>query len=150
MEIRARFFRSSRELRDWFEAHRASDSEIWIGFYKAHTRRTGVTYGEAVEEAICFGWIDTTVRRIDDDRYANRFVTRRPGSHWTPGNQALFRELDRAGRIAPAGRAAFERDLPLAPKRGRNRTRDRSGSVPHAPNSKSGRSRGHRLPAVVK
>ncbi len=137
MEIRPRFFPNSRELRDWFEAHHASASEIWVGFYKAHPRRTGITYGEAVEEALCFGWIDTTVRRIDDDRYANRFVPRRPGSNWTPGNQALFRELDQVGRITPAGRAVFERDLQLARNHGRNCTRDRSGSVSHTSNSKS-------------
>ena len=101
------FFRTSGELRAWFEAHHATATELWVGFYKAHAGETGVAYPEAVDEALCFGWIDTTVRRIDAARYTNRFVPRRPGSHWTDGNRARFRELDREGRVVPAGHAAF-------------------------------------------
>jgi uncharacterized protein YdeI (YjbR/CyaY-like superfamily) len=109
MDVPARFFGSTSELRAWFEAHHADRSELWVGFYKAHTGRGGVVYPEAVDEALCFGWIDTTVRRIDDDRYANRFVPRRPGSPWSDGNRRRFAELERAGRAHEAGRRAFER-----------------------------------------
>ncbi|HYA71212.1 MAG TPA: YdeI/OmpD-associated family protein [Thermoplasmata archaeon] len=109
MAIPARFFRSTDELRSWFEAHHADTPELWIGFYKAHSGRSGVVYPEAVDEALCFGWIDTTVRRIDDDRYANRFVPRRAESQWSEVNRRRYAELDRAGRIHEAGRRAFER-----------------------------------------
>ena len=109
MEIPARFFGTPSELRAWFEAHHADRSELWVGFYKAHTGRGGVVYPEAVDEALCFGWIDTTVRRIDDDRYANRFVPRRPESQWSDVNRRRFAELDRQGRMRDAGRRAFER-----------------------------------------
>lgn len=109
MKIPARFFQSPRELRAWFEAHHADRPELWVGFYKAHTGRAGVVYPEAVDEALCFGWIDTTVRRIDDDRYANRFVPRRPGSQWSEVNRRRFSELDRRGKVHDAGNAAFER-----------------------------------------
>jgi uncharacterized protein YdeI (YjbR/CyaY-like superfamily) len=109
MPVPARFFGSKAELRAWFEAHHADTPELWIGFYKAHTGREGVVYPEAVDEALCFGWIDTTVRRIDDDRYANRFTPRRPDSAWSPVNRRRFRELKRQGQVHEAGRQAFER-----------------------------------------
>ncbi len=106
--IRARFFASADDLRSWFEAHHADREEVWVGFSKADTGRRGIVYAEAVEQAVSFGWIDSTVRRIDDERYANRFTPRRPDSSWTDGNRRLFRELESAGRVHAAGRAAFE------------------------------------------
>lgn len=115
---RVRFFPTRADLREWFEAHHADAGEIWVGFYKAHTGRVGATYADAVEEALCFGWIDTTVRRIDEDRYANRFVPRRPDSSWTPTNRALFRELERRGLVNDAGRIAFSRSANRSPPEG--------------------------------
>lgn len=109
MPVPARFFGSRTELRAWFEAHHADTPELWVGFHKAHTGRSGVVYAEAVEEALCFGWIDTTVRRIDDDRYANRFTPRRPDSDWSAVNRRLFAELEKAGRVHESGRRAFDR-----------------------------------------
>ena len=114
--IPARFFDSPNELRAWFRAHHQDARELWVGFYKAHTGRGGVVYPEAVDEALCFGWIDTTVRRIDDDRYANRFTPRRPGSHWSDGNLRRFDELDRSGRIHASGRRVFESRPAKPPK----------------------------------
>jgi len=113
--IPARFFGSRNELRAWFERYHADAIDLWVGFFKAHTRRGGVVYPEAVDEALCFGWIDTTVRRIDDDRYANRFTPRRPGSSWSTANRRRFAELEKAGLVHDAGRRAFE----ARPKRGR-------------------------------
>ena len=107
--VPARFFSTARELRAWFESHHATTTELWVGFYKAHTGRGGVVYAEAVDEALCFGWIDTTVRRIDEDRYANRFTPRRPDSAWSDVNRARFAELEKQGRMTEAGRRAFER-----------------------------------------
>jgi len=102
-----RFFESTEELRSWFLAHHADTTEVWIGFHKAHTGRSGVGYLAAVEEALCFGWIDTTVRRIDDDRYMHRFTPRRPGSYWSVVNRHRFAELAKRGRVHEAGRRAF-------------------------------------------
>jgi len=115
MPVPARFFRATSDLRDWFERHHADTSELWVGFHKAHTGRPGVVYAEAVDEALCFGWIDTTVRRIDGDRYAHRFTPRRQESYWSIVNCRRFAELDRMGRVHEAGRRAFER----RPKTGR-------------------------------
>jgi len=115
MNIPARFFGSTSELRAWFDAHHADRSELWVGFFKAHTGRGGVVFPDAVDEALCFGWIDTTVRRIDEERYANRFVPRRPESQWSATNLRRFAELERLGRIHESGRTAFAR----RPRRGR-------------------------------
>jgi uncharacterized protein YdeI (YjbR/CyaY-like superfamily) len=107
--VPARFFASVDALRAWFEAHHKGAPELWVGFYKAHTGKGGVVYPEAVDEALCYGWIDTTVRRIDADRYANRFTPRRPDSAWSEVNRRRFRELERGGRVTEAGRLAFQR-----------------------------------------
>jgi uncharacterized protein YdeI (YjbR/CyaY-like superfamily) len=109
MRIPARFFRSPAELREWFEAHHSNTPELWTGFHKAHTGKAGVAYAEAVEEALCFGWIDTTVRRIDADRYANRFTPRRPDSYWSVVNRRRFAELEKGGRVHAPGRRALDR-----------------------------------------
>jgi len=108
MPVPARFFATPDALRAWFEVHHADASELWIGFYKAHTGKGGVVYDQAVEEALCFGWIDTTVRRIDDDRYANRFTPRRPDSGWSAVNRRRFAALEKAGRVHESGRRAFD------------------------------------------
>ena len=114
--VPARFFETAEDLRAWFESHHADSPELWVGFFKAHTGRRGVVYPEAVDEALCFGWIDTTVRRIDDDRYANRFTPRRPGSNWSETNLRRFAELERAGRMHSSGRRAFEQRPTRQPK----------------------------------
>ena len=91
--------------RKWLEAHHADRSEVWLRYHKKHTGRASVTNPEAVEEALCFGWIDTTVRRIDADTWMQRFTPRRPGSAWSTVNRARFARLLAAGRVAPAGLA---------------------------------------------
>ncbi len=115
MPTEARFFATVAELRAWFADDHASDAEVWIGFFKAHARRDGVDYEAAVDEAVCVGWIDTTVRRIDDDRYAHRFTRRRPGSHWSASNHARIVRLRREGRLLPAGETAFANRGPDTP-----------------------------------
>ena len=102
-----RFFRTPAELRAWYEANHDRVTELWVGFYKAHTGRSGVDYLAAVDEALCFGWIDTTVRRLDDDRYAQRFTPRRAGSAWSAVNREKFARLRTEGRMHPAGEWAF-------------------------------------------
>jgi uncharacterized protein YdeI (YjbR/CyaY-like superfamily) len=108
-DVPARFFRTTADLRAWFRTHHADATELWIGFYKAHTGKDGVVYAEAVEEALCFGWIDTTVRRLDDERYANRFTPRRPDSYWSEVNRRKFAQLAKAGRVHGSGHRAFAR-----------------------------------------
>ncbi len=110
---RVRFFDTVAELRAWFEDHHASRTELWIGYYKANSGRPGVTYDQAVEEALCFGWVDGQVRSLGADRYTNRYTPRSTPSRWSTLNVRRVRELEAAGRMHPAGRAAFARRDPV-------------------------------------
>jgi uncharacterized protein YdeI (YjbR/CyaY-like superfamily) len=98
--------RSRALWRRWLERHHASKSEVWLAYYKAHTGKPSVTYVQAVEEALCFGWIDGQVQRIDDESWAQRFTPRRPGSSWSKVNLRRFARLTADGLVADAGRAA--------------------------------------------
>ncbi len=114
--MRPRFFQTSEELRSWFDTRGASESELWIGYYRKGTGRTGLAYDDAVDEALCHGWIDGQVRKVDELSYANRFTPRRPRSIWSLTNVQRVRRLIRDGRMRPSGLAAF-----------RARTRERTG-----------------------
>ena len=98
--------RSRALWRRWLERHHASKKELWLAYYKAHTGKPSVTYVEAVEEALCFGWIDGQVQRIDDESWCQRFTPRRPGSSWSKVNLRRFARLVADGRVAEAGVAA--------------------------------------------
>lgn len=103
-----RFFRSAREFGRWLAANHAEATEIWIGFYKKHARRPGMSYLEAVEEALCWGWIDTLVRSRDADSFQQRFTPRKSRSIWSLVNIARVERLTAAGRMRPPGLRAFE------------------------------------------
>ena len=95
----------SAEWREWLARHHDCESEVWLVFYKRHTGRVGVGYADAVDEALCFGWIDSLVKRLDDERYARKFTPRKPDSKWSTGNRKRFAELQAGGRLMPAGMA---------------------------------------------
>ena len=92
--------------RRWLERHHASKREVWLAYYKAHTGKPSVTYVEAVEEALCFGWIDGQVQRIDDETWVQRFTPRREGSAWSKVNLRRFARLTAEGLVTDSGRAA--------------------------------------------
>ena len=103
------FFRTAAELRRWLKANGETSTELWIGFHKLASGRPSVTYLEAVDEALCFGWIDGVRKRLDADSYQQRFTPRKKDSYWSKINIAKFGALKDAGRVAAAGHAAFER-----------------------------------------
>jgi uncharacterized protein YdeI (YjbR/CyaY-like superfamily) len=103
------FFASPQEFYAWLEGHHDTEKEVYVGLYKAHTGRRGMSWSEAVDQALCFGWIDGRADRIDDDRWMQRFTPRRPGSNWSDVNVAKVARLEEAGLMRAAGRAAFER-----------------------------------------
>jgi uncharacterized protein YdeI (YjbR/CyaY-like superfamily) len=103
----ATYFSTPTELRAWLEEHHATASELWVGYYKKATKRPTITWAEAVEEALCFGWIDGKLQRIDDQRHRQRFTPRRKGSNWSAVNIAKVAELRAQGRMTPSGEAAF-------------------------------------------
>ncbi len=102
------------EFRSWLRKHHEAKSEIWLVQFKKSTGKTTIDYSAAVEEAICFGWIDSSIRTIDSERYAIRFTPRRPGSNWTETNKALARRLAAEDRMTEAGRRALPKGFRLA------------------------------------
>jgi uncharacterized protein YdeI (YjbR/CyaY-like superfamily) len=105
--MEATFFSTPAEFRAWLELHHDTASEVWVGYYKKATGKPTMTWEQAVEEALCFGWIDGKVQRIDDERHRQRFTPRRRGSNWSAVNIAKVAELREQGRMTPAGEAAF-------------------------------------------
>lgn len=103
------FFATVAELRDWFEQHHTTATELLVGFYKRGSGKTSITWQELVDEELCFGWIDGVRMGIDAVSYANRITPRKPRSTWSAVNIARARELIRLGRMRPAGLKAFER-----------------------------------------
>jgi uncharacterized protein YdeI (YjbR/CyaY-like superfamily) len=101
-------FPDADALRRWLAANHNAASEAWFGYYRRDTGRTSVTYPEAVDQALCFGWIDGITYRIDDEVTANRFTPRRKGSYWSTVNIAKAERLIAEGRMTPAGLRAFE------------------------------------------
>jgi uncharacterized protein YdeI (YjbR/CyaY-like superfamily) len=91
--------------RKWLADHHDSESEVWVVFYKQHTGKPSVTYLDALDEALCYGWIDSLVRRLDDDRYARKFTPRKPRSRWSAINRKRYAELEQAGRLKAPGQA---------------------------------------------
>jgi uncharacterized protein YdeI (YjbR/CyaY-like superfamily) len=110
------FFESPQAFYDWLEEHHETADEVYVGFHKQHTGRRAMSWSEAVDQALCFGWIDGRANSIDEDRYMQRFTPRRPGSNWSKINVEKVERLKEAGLMRPAGLAAFER-----------RTHDRTG-----------------------
>jgi len=104
----AQFFAGADELRAWFEEHHETAPELFVGYWKKGTGGTGVSHPEAIEQALCFGWIDSVARRLDERRYQVRFTPRRRGSGWSAINVAKIAELTERGLMHPAGRRAFE------------------------------------------
>jgi uncharacterized protein YdeI (YjbR/CyaY-like superfamily) len=101
------FFATPVEFRAWLEANHAQASELWVGFHKKGSGLPSMTWPEAVDEALCFGWIDGVRKSIDETSYANRFTPRKSRSTWSAVNIKRVRELVAEGRMRPAGLRAF-------------------------------------------
>lgn len=108
----AEFFDTAADLRAWFERHHDAAPELFVGYWKKGSGRTGVTHPEAIEQALCFGWIDSVGRGIDDQRYQVRFTPRRKGSVWSKINVAKIAELTEQGQMHEAGLRAFDQRKP--------------------------------------
>jgi uncharacterized protein YdeI (YjbR/CyaY-like superfamily) len=102
------FFLSPPELRKWLEQNHVKQAELWVGFYKKGSGRPSVTYSEALDEALCVGWIDGVRRSVDAQAYAVRFTARKAKSKWSAVNVERVRTLIEADRMHPAGLKAFE------------------------------------------
>ena len=102
-----RAFASAKEFRAWLERHHGKSEALLVCIYKAHAGHRGMTYFDALDEALCFGWIDGVRRRLDDDSFSIRFSPRRAGSIWSAINIRRAKALEKAGRMHAAGLAAM-------------------------------------------
>src|SRR5262245_26338719 len=106
--------------RAWLAEHHDRAREVWLIFYKRHTGRPTVSSDAAVEEALCYGWIDSIVKRVDDRRYIQKFSPRRDAGKWSASNLERFSRMVEAGLMTEAGRAkmapALEPRVPRAAK----------------------------------
>jgi uncharacterized protein YdeI (YjbR/CyaY-like superfamily) len=100
--------KSRKAWRDWLKKNHASSSGVWLVYAKKHSALPSLTYNDAVEEALCFGWIDSKINPIDDDFYMQVFTPRKPKSIWSASNKTRFERLRAAGLMARAGLAAVE------------------------------------------
>src|SRR3954468_1437478 len=108
--------RSRREWRAWLARHHDASSGVWLVFHKAHTGVKSIPYEDAVREALCFGWIDSLVKRLDAERFARKMTPRRPTSKWSDSNRKRWAELEAAGLLTPAGLAAAPTANTYAPR----------------------------------
>jgi uncharacterized protein YdeI (YjbR/CyaY-like superfamily) len=110
--MNARFFRTAAEFRRWLAEHHATERELLVGFYKKASGTRGISYKEAVDEALCFGWIDGIKKRVDENRYTHRFTPRTASSTWSLINATRVGELIALKRMAKPGLETWERRDP--------------------------------------
>ena len=105
--------------RKWLDEHHDSESEVWLIFHKLHTGVTSIAYLDALDEALCFGWVDSLVKRLDDSRYARKFTPRKADSRWSAINRKRYAALKASGRLKPGGinRAPTDRSYGTRPPR---------------------------------
>jgi uncharacterized protein YdeI (YjbR/CyaY-like superfamily) len=115
-ELMTLHVRSWQEWRAWLTKHHASSPGVWLVFYKVHTGVKSIPYKDTVCEALCFGWIDSLVKRLDDDRYAVKVTPRKPTSKWSDINRKRWRELKAAGLLTSAGLVAAPTDNTYGPR----------------------------------
>jgi uncharacterized protein YdeI (YjbR/CyaY-like superfamily) len=106
--LKPKFFATPADFRAWLEKNHSRVSELQVGFHRKASGRPSITWAEAVDQALCFGWIDGVRRSVDDESYQIRFTPRRARSIWSAVNVARVEELTKLGLMQPAGVAAFE------------------------------------------
>jgi uncharacterized protein YdeI (YjbR/CyaY-like superfamily) len=106
--MKVKFFYDSPHFQTWLKTEGKNRTELWVGFYKKASGKASITYPEAVDEALCFGWIDGVRKSISADAYTIRFTPRKPKSQWSAINIKRVQELAHSGRMCPAGLKAFE------------------------------------------
>jgi uncharacterized protein YdeI (YjbR/CyaY-like superfamily) len=109
MKITKTLYITKREdWRAWLEKNHDTKKEVWLIYYKEHTGKPKIPYDHAVEEALCFGWIDSIVRRIDHEKYARKFTPRKDKSKWSELNRKRAKKMIRQGRMTKAGLTSFK------------------------------------------
>lgn len=107
-EIETFYPKSQEEWRDWLEKNHVEEQSIWVIFYKTATKIPSLSWSNAVDEALCFGWIDSTKRTIDEKSYMQYFSKRKPNSNWSKINKEKIEQLTQDGKMTKAGFASVE------------------------------------------
>ena len=102
------YVKTRKEWRKWLEKNHTSSEEVWLIYYKKPSGKPRIPYGDAVEEALCFGWIDGKIKRVNEEHYIQRFTPRRPGSRWSKYNVERVMKLINDGKMQPSGLLAFK------------------------------------------
>ena len=110
----AKAFKTQADFRKWLKKNHGSRAELVMRLYKVHALHKGIGYRQALEEALCWGWIDGVVRSLDADSFQQRYTPRKPKSNWSRVNIKRMKQLIAAGKVAPSGLAAFERRARIA------------------------------------
>lgn len=109
MEITKSLYVSNRDdWRTWLEKNHACENEVWLIYYKAHSGQPSIPYDDSLEEALCFGWIDSLIQKIDDEKFARKFTPRRSGSKWSESTKRRVLKMAKAGRMTPVGMAKVD------------------------------------------
>lgn len=110
--------RTADQWRKWLDKHHDAETEVWLIFYKQHTDVSSIAYLDALDEALCFGWVDSLVKRLDESRYARKFTPRKADSRWSTINRKRYATLKAAGRLKPSGinRAPTDRSAARPPR----------------------------------
>lgn len=103
-----KLFKNRHEWREWLEQNHDEETEIWLVFYKVKVNKVSIKYEEAVKEALCFGWIDSTVKRIDDEKHMQRYTPRKVNSNWSASNKTRVEKLIKEGLMTEFGLRAIE------------------------------------------
>jgi uncharacterized protein YdeI (YjbR/CyaY-like superfamily) len=118
------------DWRAWLEKNHETEKEIWLIYYKRHTNQLRIPYDDAVEEALCFGWIDSIVKKIDDERYAQKFTPRKNKSKWSELNKRRIRDLVKAGKMTGAGLAKIGDGVLEAEQRSKTLSKTKEHVIP--------------------
>ena len=107
---------SKKQWRAWLVRHHRSSPGVWLVFHKDHTGVRSISYEDSIRVALCFGWVDSLIKRLDNDRYARKFTPRKPTSKWSDSNRKRWAELQAAGLLTAAGQAAAPTDKRYGPR----------------------------------
>jgi uncharacterized protein YdeI (YjbR/CyaY-like superfamily) len=105
------YAKDRKEWRDWLKKNHKKENKVFLIKYKKHTGKPSITHKESMQDAICFGWIDTTVKRIDDERYGNHFAKRTKNSRWSNNTLRYARDLEKQGKMSAFGMKMYREGL---------------------------------------
>ncbi|MFH1314049.1 MAG: YdeI/OmpD-associated family protein [Candidatus Eisenbacteria bacterium] len=129
-EVKQLYVTGREEWRAWLKKNHDTVKKIWLIYYKKHTGKPRIPYDDAVEEALCFGWIDSTVKRLDDERYMQKYTPRKAKSVWSETNKARAKKMIQQGRMTETGLSRI-RDAKRSGEWKKAGSRDLPDEIPH-------------------